>query len=428
MQIDGVKIEEVCDFLDSNINLESLSIDKKNVEIFFYNKSNFSKISNVYKKIKINGAILVKNQENMIINSINSIKQICNDIYIFDTGSTDKTIDNIQNLNMENVHINQINWIEDYSYMRNYVNNHTPDSWLLIIDSDEELILFDESKLKLLKIELAFLTVFFNNSDLAIRFRQVFNESTEVNWPTRLYRKSKFVSFFGYVHEELKSEREIIYIPSSMTVLNNGSLPEEMVKFDKESRYFKLLLKNIELEPENLQWYSLLPFDKMMNEEKIWYMEKMKFFSQKIFQEKINSSFNERLLTNYAKALIKNYDFDRANNLLRKTVDMYPENPNFIFLKYVNQLNIVENHLLKMISNLKSDIQKLYTARENKSKWLAYNNLNLLTIVMVKILFKAEFYDLSYETFDESLLNENDCNLILAEIELLKKKKEILEV
>ena len=144
MQIDGVKIEEVCDFLDSNINLESLSIDKKNVEIFFYNKSNFSKISNVYKKIKINGAILVKNQENMIINSINSIKQICNDIYIFDTGSTDKTIDNIQNLNMENVHINQINWIEDYSYMRNYVNNHTPDSWLLIIDSDEELILFDE--------------------------------------------------------------------------------------------------------------------------------------------------------------------------------------------------------------------------------------------------------------------------------------------
>ena len=70
MQIDGVKIEEVCDFLDSNINLESLSIDKKNVEIFFYNKSNFSKISNVYKKIKINGAILVKNQENMIINSI----------------------------------------------------------------------------------------------------------------------------------------------------------------------------------------------------------------------------------------------------------------------------------------------------------------------------------------------------------------------
>lgn len=67
--------------------------------------------------------------------------------------------------------------------MRNYVDQHTPDGWLLILDSDEILLADTIRTIIYLRFELAVISVLVGEEDIAIRFRQVFEEDDEVNWP-----------------------------------------------------------------------------------------------------------------------------------------------------------------------------------------------------------------------------------------------------
>ncbi len=79
--------------------------------------------------------------------------------------------------------------------MRNYVDENTPEGWLFIIDSDEELLTSSIKSPEFLVFELAVLSTLIKTDDIAIRFRQVFNEDNEVNWPTRLYKKVTLLVF-----------------------------------------------------------------------------------------------------------------------------------------------------------------------------------------------------------------------------------------
>ena len=83
------------------------------------------------------------------------------------------------------------------------------------------------------------------------------------------------------------------------------------------------------------------------------------------------------------------YQLNEATELADKAITMYPENPDFIYLKYVNRLNIIEKDLLYMIEDFRDETDKLKDVRSGKEEWLAYNALELLPDVMIKILTKS---------------------------------------
>lgn len=412
---------ENIEYLLDNIKLSEIGIDCKKMESELLNPQVQNEILKEITNIKINGAILVKNQESRIIKAIESIIDLCDKVYIFDTGSTDKTIDAIRNSNFDSVILNEVEWQEDYAYMRNYVDENTPDGWLLIIDSDEEILSSSIRSREFLIFELAVLSTLIKTDDIAIRFRQVFNEDNEVNWPIRLYKKSDTASFFGFVHEELRSKKSITYIPTTITVINHGTLPDELVKFDKENRYYNLLRKNILIEENNMQWYALLPFNRVIQEEKNWYAQKLEHYAHEILNQKLKSAFNERLLINYIKYLMSEYQLNEAINLVDKAINMYPENPDFIYLKYVNKLNIIEKDLLCMIETFRDETDKLKDVRKGREKWLAYNALELLPDVMIKILIKAEYYDYAIELLKDVNVKVGKHNFIQPEIDFYNK-------
>lgn len=408
-------------YLINNIKIDCFNIKHEVIQDKLNKISVQEEILLQYDKINITGAILVKNQEEKINDAILSIKSLCDQIYVFDTGSTDNTIKNIQEKS-NSVIIQHVNWKEDYSYMRNYVDQHTPDGWLLILDSDEVLLSDTIKSVEFLRFELAVFSFFIDQQDIAIRFRQVFKEDDEVNWPTRLYKKSSFTDFFGYVHEELRSKRDIIYILSTMTVLNTGTSSDEIKKFDKENRYYNLLKKNIEIEKDNMQWYALLPFDREIKENTDWYISKLERFANMILSGELHSSFNERLLINYIKSLMSQYELQHATTISKKALSLYPDNPYLLYLKYTSEIGVVENYIVELVNSFKEDTHLLKNKRKGSEQWTSYNTLDLLPDIMVKLLTKGEFYDYADELISHIDTKVGNHHLIEPEIQLFNKK------
>lgn len=283
-------LEQFC--LD--INLQSLGKNKKEIFDFLDSKKDIQNIEENAKKIKINSIILVKNQENYIKNAVMSALQTSDYTYVFDTGSTDKTVDIItESFENEPVMIKHIKWKENYAYMRNLAAKYVPDGWILVLDSDE--IISPDVNLSYLKLLLAFLDFLFSSKDISITFKQEAIGMNAFSWPERMYRKRNSIRFYGYVHEELRSD-QLITIQTSFTVKNQGTSEFETSKFNKQERYFQLSLKNYDAEPNNTKWLALMPIIEALNANEDWYLGELEKNIQRILKNKNKSLYDVYIL------------------------------------------------------------------------------------------------------------------------------------
>ena len=101
------------------------------------------------KKLKkgISLCMIVKNEERSLSRTLESVKELVDEIIIVDTGSKDSTIDIAKSFNAEIFHFD---WIDDFSAARNESLKYANREWVLILDADE--ILDEESANELLQI------------------------------------------------------------------------------------------------------------------------------------------------------------------------------------------------------------------------------------------------------------------------------------
>ncbi len=78
---------------------------------------------------------IVKDEELNIRRSLESIKDIADEIIIVDTGSTDKTMDICREY--DKVKLYEFQWCKDYSKARNYSLNRCTKDYIFILDADE---------------------------------------------------------------------------------------------------------------------------------------------------------------------------------------------------------------------------------------------------------------------------------------------------
>ena len=84
--------------------------------------------------MKISSVYIIKNEENNIEKSINSIKNICDEIIIVDTGSTDNSIQICKNLGCK---VYNYEWENDFSKARNYAISLCSNEIIIFLDADE---------------------------------------------------------------------------------------------------------------------------------------------------------------------------------------------------------------------------------------------------------------------------------------------------
>ncbi|RKX22839.1 MAG: hypothetical protein DRP51_01670 [Candidatus Zixiibacteriota bacterium] len=192
----------------------------------------------------ISACMIVKDEEEMLPNCLESIRSWVDEIIIVDTGSTDKTVEIAESYGAKIYHQQ---WTKDFSFHRNYSISKATCDWIFIIDADEEFVLDDLPKLRQAVAQDDYRLISFN----------VFNVNKETGQTTsflhsiRLFRREANLRYDGIVHNQLMFDPGEKALRLGISVRHYGYdlSPEKMKK--KLARSRELLEKQLLEDPDN---------------------------------------------------------------------------------------------------------------------------------------------------------------------------------
>lgn len=363
---------------------------------------------NNYNKIHLTAAIMVKNQEDKIKKCINSISKIVDDINILDTGSSDKTVENIKSLKNIKINLNYRNWNNDFSNMRNYqLSTIENDNWVLVVDSDE--ILNDKFTKQELKLFISFVSLLYSDYVLFINLKIKDGKNESFIRPDRLFKNNKSVKYFGIVHEEprtLNHENEKRF-NSNITFINRGWEEEEMKKFNKSKNYTILLKRMISLEPNNPRWLALLPMNFFKNSP-LQYIDKLLDFilidkSKKLSISNIKKNrYTILILERYALCLFETNNLKQCLDVLDISQILYPNNTDLLAIRYFIRMKILNSQEAELLKNL---LNKLNNIDFDIAYEDTQNPIDIVEILLCKLYLNLNLLDRAkalYSTFKNS--------------------------
>ncbi|MBS2967894.1 glycosyltransferase family 2 protein [Metabacillus sp. KIGAM252] len=162
--------------------------------------------------ISISLCMIVKNEEEVLHRCLSSVKDICDEIIIIDTGSTDKTKE-IARVFTDKVL--DFEWIDDFAAARNFAFSQAKMDYIFWMDADDVLLNEDQEKFLRLKKTL-------ESSYDAVSF--IYNIAfDEYGSPTFSYRRNRLVKscrdfkWVGFVHEYLEVSGNILSADIAIT-------------------------------------------------------------------------------------------------------------------------------------------------------------------------------------------------------------------
>ncbi|MEW9910781.1 glycosyltransferase family 2 protein [Bacillus pacificus] len=178
----------------------------------------------------ISACIIVKNEEEMLRNCLESIRSGVDEIIIVDTGSTDSTKE-IAGEFTEKVY--DYEWENDFSAARNFAAAKASGDWIVAIDADECV---DVENLKGAVKEIEEQKDQYNMYLVEITsFSGSLGESTTVNQMLRIYKNDGSICFKRAIHEQLQTvEGKPRINLSSLKLYHYGYLTNVVEKQDKK--------------------------------------------------------------------------------------------------------------------------------------------------------------------------------------------------
>ncbi len=192
----------------------------------------------------VSACLMVKNEEEMLPDCLESIRDFVDEIIVVDTGSTDRTVEIAQSFGARVYHQP---WEGDFSKHRNYSIDQATGEWIFIIDADERLYDGDAEKLQ----------PYLHNDECEIISISVVNHyklhgGMTTHLPSvRLFRKSYGLRYEGTVHNQipLTSKDKVYRAPARIKHLGYDLAPEKMrAKFERTR---KLLEEQLAEDPNN---------------------------------------------------------------------------------------------------------------------------------------------------------------------------------
>lgn len=185
----------------------------------------------------ISVVILTKNEEEMIKVCLESVKW-CDEIIILDNGSEDKTLEIAKNYTNKIIHLKSET---DYQKLRNTGMEKASHEWVLYVDADERV-------LAPLKDELLEISKTSNKSAFAIsRINIIFGQTVSYgpykkDWMIRFFKKDKFRSWVGKIHEYATFEGELGYTKNSLLHLTHRDIDHVVLKTLSWSKIYAQML------------------------------------------------------------------------------------------------------------------------------------------------------------------------------------------
>lgn len=147
---------------------------------------------------KISLCMIVKDEEEVLHQCLNSVKNIVDEIIIVDTGSSDRTKEIAKEFTDK---IYDFTWIDDFSAARNFAFSKATMDYIFWMDADDVLEEEDQKKFKKLKEELTY-----NVDTVSMLYHIAFDEYDNPTFSfrrNRLVKREKNFIWKGAVHEYL---------------------------------------------------------------------------------------------------------------------------------------------------------------------------------------------------------------------------------
>lgn len=162
--------------------------------------------------ITISLCMIVKNEEDVIIRCLESVKGVADEIILVDTGSSDNT----KALAAPYVDaIYDFSWIDDFSAARNYTFSKATKDYCMWIDADDILTAENRNALIQLKDTLP------PETDVVmLRYNTAFDEAgnpTFSYYRERIVRNSSAYRWQGRVHEVIPPSGRVVYADIAVT-------------------------------------------------------------------------------------------------------------------------------------------------------------------------------------------------------------------
>ncbi|MEK4283991.1 MULTISPECIES: tetratricopeptide repeat-containing glycosyltransferase family 2 protein [Ureibacillus] len=213
--------------------------------------------------------MIVKNEEEVLANCLSSVEDICDEIIIVDTGSTDRTKEIASKFTDK---IYDFTWIDDFSAARNYSFSLATKDYILWLDADDVILPEEQKKFKKLKKNL-------NSNIDAVSMNYIAATDGNGN-PTfhyrrnRLVKRSKGFKWIGPVHEYLAVHGNILEADISIHHKKREKKVDTQ-SIGRNLRIYENRIKNgEEFSPRDLFYYANeLKDHKQYNKAIIYYQE-----------------------------------------------------------------------------------------------------------------------------------------------------------
>lgn len=172
--------------------------------------------------MKISACVIVKNEEKNISQWLNNMRQIADEIVVVDTGSTDNTLNILENAGITPYHFT---WCNDFAAAKNYAIQQATGDWIVFLDADEY---FDTSSVQRFRTEMSCYNA---KKKIGAIMCQLVNIDTDnrnkiidAMIQVRIFRNSKDIYYKNSVHEQIvtKPGKYIMQKCFNLTIMHTG--------------------------------------------------------------------------------------------------------------------------------------------------------------------------------------------------------------
>ena len=215
--------------------------------------------------------MIVKDEESFLEHALNSIKDVCDEIIIVDTGSKDDT-KNIAKKYTKKVF--NFRWKDDFSEARNFALKKATKSWILILDADERISKKDLKKIERLTKSkeftgYSFIQRTYSKKKNGLKWNSAKNDGYKESegfpgWNyrgiTRLFKNDRKIKFNFAVHETvIGSIKKIdgMIKSTGMPIHHFAETKGKNFLYKKSKYYIKLLKKEVNKNPKANLFFEL---------------------------------------------------------------------------------------------------------------------------------------------------------------------------
>lgn len=231
--------------------------------------------------------MIVKNEEEVLSQCLSSVAELCDEIIIVDTGSTDATKRIAKKFTNR---VYDFEWIDDFSAARNFSFSKATMDYIFWIDADDVLPKDSFNKFKILKSNLD------NTVDaVSMLYHIAFDEngnSTFSYMRNRIVKRSLQAKWIGFVHEYLEVYGNIInsdiaIYHKKMEKKKNKPSPSRNLEI-----YEKRLQQGTKFSPRDLFYYGNELKDHKQYEKAIKYYHEFLNSKKGWIEDEIRSCIN----------------------------------------------------------------------------------------------------------------------------------------